>query len=498
MSSLVHRLSLAECGVVAALCFGALACQSNDAMSEAGAPGDGGPSEPVDPIDPATLPALCRRERDDPVRDIFCKGGSPGISSLRDLQSRLKLALPREGSVDSSFGPLVVLGHSTALSAELVSPLNPRVIIVAMNTALAFNRGVQQVEIATRDYETDELNFFLVSFEQSCNAMPGGCTPGDLYSPRIESDWTSVRIEDDEDLKNTPSDCRQCHQRGRDTPVLLMREIDGPWTHFFMPEQAGGSTDPEPAEPSGVDLLNAYLGAKGDETYAGVPSTFLRSSFGFTLELAVEREQPLFFDVTTILSERWPWTPEAGYASAPLPSATWYRNYEAFKRGEQLALPHFAPMPTDPEKQARLSAAYSSYRAGAMGVEELPDLADIFPDDPEVRAEIGLQTSPDATPAEALVQACGSCHNDVLDQSISRARFNIDLARMSRSELDLAIERLKAEPGAEGAMPPLGRRRLEQQARAELIAYLESNVRSNEDDALLGRAAQIGMMGGGK
>jgi mono/diheme cytochrome c family protein len=202
--------------------------------------------------------------------------------------------------------------------------------------------------------------------------------------------------------------------------------------------------------------------------------------------------------VTTILSERWPWTPEAGYASAPLPSATWYRNYEAFKRGEQLALPHFAPMPTDPEKQARLSAAYSSYRAGAMGVEELPDLADIFPDDPEVRAEIGLQTSPDATPAEALVQACGSCHNDVLDQSISRARFNIDLARMSRSELDLAIERLKAEPGAEGAMPPLGRRRLEQQARAELIAYLESNVRSNEDDALLGRAAQIGMMGGGK
>jgi hypothetical protein len=95
-----------------------------------------------------------------------------------------------------------------------------------------------------------------------------------------------------------------------------------------------------------------------------------------------------------------------------------------------------------------------------------------------------------------LVQACGSCHNDVLDQSLSRALFNIDLARMSRAELDLAIARLKAEPGA-GVMPPPGERQLDPDARAQLIEYLESNVRSSDDDALLGRVARLGMMNGG-
>jgi hypothetical protein len=50
---------------------------------------------------------------------------------------------------------------------------------------------------------------------------------------------------------------------------------------------------------------------------------------------------------------------------------------------------------------------------------------------------LGSQTEPDATPSEAPVQICGSCHNDVLDQTISRARFNIDLKRIRRDELDL-------------------------------------------------------------
>ena len=73
---------------------------------------------------------------------------------------------------------------------------------------------------------------------------------------------------------------------------------------------------------------------------------------------------------------------------------------------------------------------------------------------------------------------------------------DIDLARMSRAELDLAIARLKAEPN-EGAMPPPGKRQLDPNARAQLIEYLERNVRSSDDDALLGRAAQLGMMTGG-
>jgi hypothetical protein len=493
MSSVARRRKArAECGGIVALCVGGiLACQSG-ASHQAGAPADASSVVDPKPIDGAALPAFCSREGEDAVRDIFCKGASPDIRSLHDLETRLDVAFPLEGSSGATFSPVAILGHSTALSGKLVSPINPRVIIVRTNTLLAFNRGVQQVEIATLDRKTYRFNFFLVTFEQSCNGAPKGCTPGDLYTPRIESDWTKVRVEDDEDLKNTPSDCRQCHQRGRDAPILLMRERDGPWTHFFMPDEEDSSGSPE---PTGTDLARAYFDVKGDETCGGIPAAFLRSTVGFTLEGAVDFAQPLLFDSSAILNERWPWTPGEGYASEPVPSPTWYRNYEAFKRGEEQALPHFDPMPTDPAKQARLSAAYRSYRAGETSAEDLPDLADIFPDDPRTRAEIGLQTAPGATPAEALVQACGTCHNDVLDQSLSRALFNIDLARMSRDELDLAIARLKAEPGA-GVMPPPGERQLDPNARAQLIEYLERNVRSSDDDALLGRAARLGMIAG--
>src|SRR5688500_11902370 len=85
-----------------------------------------------------------------------------------------------------------------------------------------------------------------------------------------------------------------------------------------------------------------------------------------------------------------------------------------------------------PDKLTRLTASYRAFRAGEIDALQLPDLSDIYPEDPQTRAEMGLQTEPAATPARALVQACGSCHNDVLDQSISRARFNIDLGRMDR------------------------------------------------------------------
>jgi hypothetical protein len=61
-----------------------------------------------------------------------------------------------------------------------------------------------------------------------------------------------------------------------------------------------------------------------------------------------ERPQPLVFPGNTIADERWPWTEATGYVSAPVRSQTWDAAYEAFKRGEQLPLPYFAPRATDP------------------------------------------------------------------------------------------------------------------------------------------------------
>ena len=49
------------------------------------------------------------------------------------------------------------------------------------------------------------------------------------------------------------------------------------------------------------------------------------------------------------------------------------RGYEAWKRGEQLALPYVAPRVTDPDKQAALTEAYRLYREGEVADDELPD-----------------------------------------------------------------------------------------------------------------------------
>ena len=453
-------------------------------------------------------PLFCDDGGSDQVHDVFCGTEPPKIASLRELEEAMQLAFPvpdggvianvgTSGEYGSPYVATTLLAHSTALSGALVSPINPRAIVLGLNSFLAFNRGVQQVEIASIDRNTAAPSFFLVTFEQACSASPAGCSPGDLFTPRIESNWTRVRARDAEALKDTPSDCRQCHQRGRDVPILLMRELHGPWNHFFAPDQ--GAPDDFP-EPTGVDLLRDYLTAKGGETYAGIPLDDLRNTFGATLEGVVPFEQPVVFDGVAIIDERWysrdggPPGPVA--STTPARSPTWYAAYDAFKRGEQLPLPYFASRPTDAVKQAKLTAAYQSYRAGDTDATELPDLSDIFPDDPQVRAEIGLETEPGASPAQALVQACGSCHNDVLDQSISRARFNVALSRMSRAELDEAITRLKTARDAPLAMPPSGRRQLDTDGLQKFITYLQRDTRSSDDDALLEHAARVGMTGG--
>jgi mono/diheme cytochrome c family protein len=244
----------------------------------------------------------------------------------------------------------------------------------------------------------------------------------------------------------------------------------------------------------GRDLMKDYLSAKGSEPYAGVDALGYGQIVTFTLQNLVGRTQPLLFDSPGIEDERWP-RGDNGYAAAPAPSPIWERGYEAFKRGEQLALPYVEPRVGDETKQAQLTAAYKAYAAGETDI--LPDLADIFPDDPMTRARIGLQTEPGATPAEALIQACGSCHNDVLDQTISRARFNVQLSRLDHAELDVAIDRIERPRAAIGAMPPPEARQLDPDARAQLVEFLRHEARDGVDDPQLEHAATVGMSGGG-
>ena len=153
---------------------------------------------------------------------------------------------------------------------------------------------------------------------------------------------------------------------------------------------------------------------------------------------------------------------------------------------------------TDVDKQNKAAEAYAQYRAGDLSADELPSLADIFPDDPSVRARIGLQTEPGATPEETLIQACGTCHNDVLDQSLSRARFNINLWKLDKAEIKVAIERIKRKSSEVGVMPPPEARQLDSHARKKLLEYLEGDPLANDASEMLVHAAEVGMTGGAK
>jgi hypothetical protein len=463
----------------------------------------GADTDAAAPAGDAERPTFCERAVADAVRSAFCEGPPPVIGSLQDLQELLDIPVDprvidpdRPPSIDGFALPraVILLGHSTALAGHLVSPINPRALVIGDRTIMAYQRGVQRIELATLANGEGTFNFYLVDFEQACNERAGGCAPGDLFTPRIESGWTRLHVRDDEDLKNTPQDCRQCHQRGRDSGILLMRELRAPWTHFFEPSSEQERVQPQPGV-RGSDLLRDYLQAKGDEPYGLIPSDIIAGSSGFLLEAVVHKPQPLVFDAPTIEGERHPYGSDGERVGEPQPSPTWDAAYAAFKRGEQLALPYIDARPTDPDKQARLTEAYARYRAGELDAEELPDLADIFPDDPRLRAQIGLQTEPDASPGEALIQACGACHNDVLDQSISRARFNIDLTRLDRDQVDRAIERIELPATAPGAMPPPEARQLDPAARERLLDYLRADERSTEFDAQLERAAALGMLG---
>ena len=68
---------------------------------------------------------------------------------------------------------------------------------------------------------------------------------------------------------------------------------------------------------------------------------------------------------------------------------------------------------------------------------------------------------------------CAQCHNSNLDQTISRAKFDVArLDTMSREMKDLAIARLKMGSANRLRMPPVTLRSLPDDAREAAIQFL--------------------------
>jgi mono/diheme cytochrome c family protein len=418
---------------------------------------------------------LCAREGDDAVRALFCADPPPSIGSLIELQTAFHLDSGRLGGVQG----LAVGAHSTALSARSVSSINPRVIAVRLESppvelfALSYARGEQFIELAVRDRADKELRFYLAAFRQACNASEAGCVPGDLLTPAVESDWTELTLYDEEDLKNTQLDCATCHQPdGPGTPKLLrMQELQSPWTHWFWRSSKGG-----------LALIADYTAAKGDEVLAGMTSEQLQGCHPANLsQLAIfsgSYRQPNEFLSELIEDEVLASSAARGGAqpednSVPGDSPTWRLAYEAARRGEAIPVPYHDVKVTEPSKLARMTEAYQAFRRGELDRAQLPDIRDVFPDDPTRLAEMGTMTEPGLDGAGVLLQACSQCHNPRLDPNLSRARFRADLVGMSREEKQLAIERLKLPEAQLGAMPPPRLRRLSAEARQRAIEALQ-------------------------
>jgi hypothetical protein len=407
------------------------------------------------------LANLCARGYVDPISKAFCGSTPPTITSMDDVLKVLGLSFgpgpyPRAGTSGINGNPAFIMtAQSTAISMRKVSQINPRVIVFTVPlsrgpvtgalkpnpsyVAMGFTRGDQHVELLAKDPANGSLRFFLLKYEQACNTAPGGCTPGDLFTGASEKNFVSWSLYDDQDLKDTTLDCMQCHQPdGPGTPRLLrMQELQRPWQHWMYNDSLG------------ILQLRADFHAahNSTESYGGIPAAAFDNGDVQQFEAFIEnngfKAQPNEFAGAAIAAE----------LMAGSSSATWQALYAGSENGRFIPVPYFGPVATDPVKVQSLITQYTSVTAGTLPRNQLGDLGDVFSDATQRamthKPALGLSGQ------QLLVQVCQECHNSRLDQTISRASFNIEkLAQLPRAEKDEAIRRINTPKNACDHMPP--------------------------------------------
>jgi hypothetical protein len=385
----------------------------------------------------AKITKVCERikSRSNVVAKSFCVEGKRP-TSLYDLQQQLGLT-PNNGSTG-----FALTGHSSSLVGRFVSAINPRAILFAPANGgaggttsfvtMGFARGEQLVELITSNPEDSTFDFFLVAFKQDCNSRPAGCNFGELLTPAVEDKWTSVTLYQDEDLKNTTLDCRQCHQPGGPgtNKKLLMQELQNPWAHWMR--TAGASNV----------LLNDYTAAHGStETYAGIAGGQIANSNPPNLERFVRANS-----LERNLSETFPSSAIANeLRRSPGSSPSFNALFDRVIKGEIIPVPYYDIRVTEPSLLAKFTKQYTDVRTGAMPAAALEDIRLALNQDPKELAAMGFAVPQDLPPEKVLTLACAQCHHSKLDPSLSRAKFNVALDTMKNpgEEIDIAIKRLK-------------------------------------------------------
>ena len=166
--------------------------------------------------------AVCARGQQDKVTKALC--GSPTITSVAELQEALGLGFtgslgpgaerqPRQPGLRAARS-FELARHARGLrdqpAAFVFSPppgshAHPRLRRHGLRARRAVRRDRR------RGPNRRTLSFYLLKFELACEADKS-CKPGDLLTPAVEKNWKGWTLYQDEDLKNTIADCRQCHQ----------------------------------------------------------------------------------------------------------------------------------------------------------------------------------------------------------------------------------------------------------------------------------------------
>ena len=457
-------------------------------------PADADPT-PELPFDPEQLGKVCARGNGDRVAQALC--GGTNLGGIGDLRAALDFQSPF----------FALTANSSSLVARGVSAINPRLIVadrigfgedfqqpggIDDTLAMGFARGEQLVELMAFDPVADELNFYLLKFEQGCNDTAEGCSTADLVTPAVERDWTRWTLYQDVDLVNTTVDCNVCHQPlGPGTPKIpRIQEVSNSWTHWFPvrpPDQGGGwasggngtqglpvaDTDNHGTRSSEV-LWSMFERMHGqDGTYGGVTMEELRpSAAGPDLETFVKmymlsREMPSPLQV-----------PSTDYfcdsASMEVLGAgsSWQQEYQRVLAGERLPLPSMKIDITSETQREDAIESYQRVLAGLAAADTLVDPRQVTTQ--EALVEMSVMPRADASAEEILTHMCSRCHNSNLDPSLTRARFDAtSLASLDDAEKAVIADRLTRDHGDQHLMPPPRFATLPDWALDRVLAWLE-------------------------
>ncbi len=435
---------------------------------------------------PSQTERTCARGAADRVTASLCKDELPEIHGFEDLYAALGLLGPEARVVAGTT-------HSLGLSARSVSGANPRIFVFDPSKALipydrliavSFARGEQLVELVALDTNTLDYNFYLLHFEQACNAAR--CTPEDLLTEKVESGWVDWTLYADADLEDTPLDCLSCHRPfgGSTHKQLLMRQVMDPWLHWggFEGEYENTlcfkHTEPDPGRwipAEGLQLIGSIEGDDGK--YAGIPvrdlveakSGDLFSAFLVDAELTIRASpyQPsdypygqVYFASRDVLCER--------VQTGTSPSWDQARQV-ALSRG--LPVPYYGYDVMDPSKRQEITADRGAFLAKHADEDAFDVAMGLLGD--EVSSAVGFTPLADDDAPQMLRSLCVRCHSDDTDPRLNRARFNAEHIDSVEPETARAIRnRISLPRTSPLLMPPLRVGRLPEWAIQRIGSYL--------------------------